>query len=296
MHEDRSNKTLFMYIRLLLYIISIVFIISTLIDGFSFYSTPHQQRPRHEDYRFLRPAGDLGHAAGIIGSLMMIFMLFYSVRKRIKVFKNWGRLNRWLDIHIFFGIMGPLLVVIHTSFKVQGLVAVSFWSMVAVALSGVLGRYLYLQIPRDFQGEQLSVQGINDLKSDLAEDLKIGFKIDQNQLEKLERDLSLERKGNRGSLRMLLAIITDDLMRPFRMKKYRRRYLRRMNLPREVEDKILNLVLNRSLLNRKIAFLNQVQTLFHYWHVFHKPFAIIMYIIMLVHVGIAVWLGYTWMF
>jgi hypothetical protein len=296
MHEDRSNKTLFMYIRLLLYIISIVFIISTLIDGFSFYSTPYQQRPRHEDYRFLRPAGDLGHAAGIIGSLMMIFMLFYSVRKRIKVFKNWGRLNRWLDIHIFFGIMGPLLVVIHTSFKVQGLVAVSFWSMVAVALSGVLGRYLYLQIPRDFQGEQLSVQGINDLKSDLAEDLKIGFKIDQNQLEKLERDLSLERKGNRGSLRMLLAIITDDLMRPFRMKKYRRRYLRRMNLPREVEDKILNLVLNRSLLNRKIAFLNQVQTLFHYWHVFHKPFAIIMYIIMLVHVGIAVWLGYTWMF
>jgi hypothetical protein len=270
-------------------------IVWIIFDGFSFYTTSYQQRPRHEDYRFLRPAGGLGHAAGIIGSLMMIFMLLYSVRKRIRLFKNLGRLNRWLDIHIFFGITGPLLVVIHTSFKVQGLVAVSFWSMVAVALSGVLGRYLYLQIPRNVQGEQLSVQEINDLKRGLAEDLKIGNKIDQNQLEKIEKDLSLEQKVNKGTLRMLPAIITDDLMRPFKMKKYRRRYLRNMNLSRELEDKILTLVLNRSLLNRKIAFLNQVQTLFHYWHVFHKPFAIIMYIIMLVHVGIAIWLGYTWL-
>jgi len=296
MNEQRSNKSPFRYIKSFLYIISIIFIISTLIDGFSFYSTSYQQRPQHEDYRTLRPAGDFGHGVGIAGTLMMLFMLLYSVRKRTKIFRNWGPLNRWLDIHIFFGIMGPLLVLIHTSFKVQGLVAVSFWSMLAVALSGVLGRYLYLQIPRNVQGEQLSVNEIDDLKGELREELTIESKIDQNQLEKIEKDLSLEQKENKGTLRMLLAIITDDLLRPFRMKKYRRRYLRNMNLPREVEDKILALVMNRSLLNRKITFLNQVQTLFHYWHVFHKPFAIIMYIIMLVHVGIAIWLGYTWLF
>ena len=294
--DSRQEKSLFKIVKLLMYSISIVFIILILIDGFSFYTTPYQQRPRHEDYRLLRPAGDLGHAAGIIGSSMMIFMLLYSLRKRTRFFRNWGRLNRWLDIHIFFGITGPLLVVIHTSFKVQGLVAVSFWSMVAVALSGVLGRYLYLQIPRDFQGEQLSAQEIDKLKSGLAKELISDSKIDQNQIQKIENELSLERKAKRGTLRMLLAIITDDLTRPFRVRKYRRRYLRRLNLPKEMKDKILTAILDRALLNRKIAFLNQVQTLFHYWHVFHKPFAIIMYIIMLVHVGIAIWLGYTWVF
>ncbi|UCC81275.1 MAG: hypothetical protein JSW64_07945 [Candidatus Zixiibacteriota bacterium] len=268
----------------------------TLIDGFSFYSTSYRQRPQHEDYRALRPAGDFGHGVGIIGTLMMLLMLLYSVRKRTRIFRNWGRLNRWLDIHIFFGIIGPLLVVVHTSFKVQGLVAVSFWSMVAVAMSGVLGRYLYLQIPRNIRGEQLSAQEIDDLKGELGGELVIDGKIDQNQIERIEKDLSLEQKGKRGTSGMLLAIITDDFMRPFKMKRYRRRYLSSMNLPREVEDKILTLLLNRSLLNRKIVFLNQVQTLFHYWHVFHKPFAIIMYLIMLVHVGIAVWLGYTWLF
>lgn len=296
MRQREQGSGYFKFLKILLYLAATAAIIWILFDGFSFYTTPYQQRPRHDDYRILRPAGDLGHAAGIIGSLMMIFMLFYSVRKRIKVFKNWGRLNRWLDIHIFFGIMGPLLVVIHTSFKVQGLVAVSFWSMVAVAMSGVLGRYLYLQIPRNVQGEQLSMQEIDNLKGELGGELIAKGKIDESQLDRIERDLSLEQKKNKGTLRMLLAIITDDLMRPFKTKKYRRKYLRNMNLSRDLEDQILNLILNRSLLNRKIAFLNQVQTLFHYWHVFHKPFAIIMYIIMLVHVGIAVWLGYTWMF
>jgi hypothetical protein len=296
MRQREPGSNYFKYLKIILYGTAIVALVLILVDGFSFYTTPYQQRPRHEDYRLLRPAGDLGHAAGIIGSLMMIFMLFYSIRKRIRIFKNWGRLNRWLDIHIFFGIMGPLLVVVHTTFKVQGLVAVSFWSMVAVALSGVLGRYLYLQIPRDFQGEQLSAQEIDNLKSGLAKELATDTGFDQNQIQRIEKDLSLERKANKGTLRMLLAIITDDLTRPFRVRKYRRRYLRRMNLPKEMKDKILTAILDRALLNRKIAFLNQVQTLFHYWHVFHKPFAIIMYIIMLVHVGIAIWLGYTWIF
>jgi len=296
MRQRESGSSYFKYLKIFLYSTAIIALVLILIDGFSFYATPYQQRPRHEDYRFLRPAGDLGHAAGIIGSSMMIFMLFYSIRKRIRLFKNWGRLNRWLDIHIFFGIIGPLLVVVHTSFKVQGLVAVSFWSMVAVALSGVLGRYLYLQIPRDFQGEQLSAQEIDNLKSRLAKELTADTGFDQNQIQRIENDLSLERKAKRGTLRMLLAIITDDLTRPFRVRNYRRRYLRNLNLPKVMKNKILTAILDRALLNRKIAFLNQVQTLFHYWHVFHKPFAIIMYIIMLVHVGIAVWLGYTWVF
>src|SRR3972149_5148655 len=71
-----------------------------------------------------------------------------------------GPLGRWLDVHIFFGLVGPALVILHSAFKVQGLVALSFWSMIAVAASGVLGRYLYLQIPRNLQGDALDLKAL----------------------------------------------------------------------------------------------------------------------------------------
>ena len=64
----------------------------------------------------------------------MLLMLLYSVRKRVGFLRRLGPLSRWLDGHIFLGVFGPLLVMLHSSFKVQGLVALSFWSMVAVAL------------------------------------------------------------------------------------------------------------------------------------------------------------------
>ena len=296
MSGAKPKAGFFKYLKIFLYLVSAIFITWSLIDGFSFYTTPYQERPRHRDYRFLRPAGDFGHGVGIVGSAMMIFMLLYSLRKRTGFFKNWGHLSKWLDIHIFFGIVGPILVILHTSFKVQGLVAVSFWSMIAVAVSGVLGRYLYLQIPRNVKGEELTTREIDDLKKDLSGQIDLEKGIDQNQMEIIEQGISSETKENKGLLGILWAIIFDDLTRPFKMKKYRRKYLRQLNLPHHLENRILKVMLDRSLLERKTAFLNQVQTLFHYWHVFHKPFAIIMYIIMLVHVGIAVWLGYTWVF
>jgi len=140
-----------------LYILSIAVYIYFLTDGWSFYETPYQERPHMEQrYRNLRPAGFRGHTFGVIGSLMMIFMLLYSARKRMERFQKAGNLSHWLDIHIFFGIMGPLLIVLHTSFKVQGLVAVSFWSMVAVALSGVLAAISISRYPATFWATSLA--------------------------------------------------------------------------------------------------------------------------------------------
>ena len=265
-------------------------------SGFSFYSTPYDKRPRHEDYRILKPAGDEGHAFGIIGSLMMLFMLLYSLRKRTKIFGKFGSLADWLDIHIYFGIIGPLLVMLHTSFKVQGLVAVSFWSMVAVALSGVLGRYLYQQIPRDITGEQLSTRDLDELKNELTERLKSETRLDKTQVENLEIDLAAKVSQDSGLAMSLWSLVSDDLLRPLKIKRLKHKYSAQLNLPPDLRNQIFRIFLDKALLNRKIALLNRIQTLFHYWHVFHKPFAIIMYLIMIVHVVVAVWLGYVWIF
>ncbi len=258
--------------------------------------TPYSQRPRHDAYRDLRPAGNIGHAFGIIGSAMMLFMLLYSLRKRTRMFGKLGNLSYWLDIHIYFGVIGPLLVILHTSFKVQGLVAVSFWSMVAVASSGVFGRYLYRQIPRDIDGEQLTNVELDSMKNRLTEQISVDVKLNKEQLNKLDAELSAGSFENYGLAKSLWFLIISDLLRPFKRKKLKRKYMTELNLPPHLHDQVFDIFWEKSLLERRISFLNQVQTLFHYWHVFHKPFAVIMYLVMIVHVVVAVWLGYVWLF
>lgn len=136
-----------------LYGISLAVVLRLGLEGAPYYLTPLEERPRHELYWTLKPGGSHGQLYGVVGSGMMVLMLLYTVRKRFRPLRRWGHLRVWLDLHIYLGIMGPLLIVLHSSFKVQGLVAISFWSMVAVASSGVLGRYLYMRILRSEAGD-----------------------------------------------------------------------------------------------------------------------------------------------
>ena len=70
----------------------------------------------------------------------------------MKRLRDAGRMKTWLEVHVFCGIVGPVLVTFHTSFKFNGIVSVAYWSMVAVVLSGFVGRYLYVRIPRSIRG------------------------------------------------------------------------------------------------------------------------------------------------
>lgn len=130
--------------------------------GHSYYDLPLEERFFHPDHEQLKPSGFIGHGLGILGTLMMLFgVAMYMIRKRWKRIRRWGLLKHWLEFHIFLCTVGPMLVVFHTSFKFGGLVAISFWSMVAVFLSGIIGRYIYIQIPRRFDGTELSIDEVD---------------------------------------------------------------------------------------------------------------------------------------
>lgn len=291
--KSRDYFRIFLYA---LYFVSFGIIIFFLWDGIRYYLTPYHLRPHSPAYRTLRPAGFRGHGFGIIGSAMMVFMLFYSVRKRFRIFKNWGRLNRWLDIHIYFGIIGPLLVILHTSFKVQGIIAVSFWSMIAVALSGIVGRYLYLQIPRNIKGEELNLQQMDDLSRTISVKLKDEYQMDPEILEKINASLEMSALRTHSIIKSLFYIRRAEKLRKRKIRAVKKQLKKQYNLPRAHLKGIIKILKQKSKLQKKIVILGQVQSLFHYWHVIHKPFAYVMYLIMLVHVGVAVWLGYTWIF
>jgi hypothetical protein len=220
---------------------------------------------------------------------MMVLMLLYSVRKRVGALRRLGPLSRWLDVHIYLGVFGPLLVVLHSSFKVQGLVALSFWSMVVVASSGVLGRYLYLQIPRTRAGEELALAEIEKHDRDLTERLRARFSLSDRQLAALDALVALPSRT--GLLGGLARMLSDDL----RLRAGLRDFARGCrSVPRPVFREFERVVRQKALARRRILLWDRAHELFHYWHVLHKPFAIVMYLFMIVHVVVALVTGYGW--
>ncbi len=279
-----------------LYVLSFGVIVYSFLYGFDFYNLEFIDRPHHGLYKQLKPGGFFGHGYGIIGSTMLLFLLLYSLRKRTKLFGEIGTIRRWLDIHIYFGLVGPLLIILHTSFKLNGIVAISFWSMIAVALSGIIGRYLYIQIPHGIKGNEFSIQEMEKMDQTLADQIVSTYQVDPKVMEKIQDDLIGHVNPNKSNIIILFSLITSDLTRLLRFYKVKKIIRKKVGMPTSKISDFLKISKKKAILHRRILFLNKVHKLFHYWHVIHKPFAIIMYIIMIIHVVITVLFGYTWIF
>jgi hypothetical protein len=274
---------------ILLYLLSAAAVLALFVGGAGFYRTPLLERAHHAGYWQWKAGGSVGHKLGIVGSSMMVLMLLYSIRKRVGALRRLGPLGRWLDVHIFLGIFGPLLVVLHSSFKVQGLVALSFWSMVIVVASGVLGRYLYMQIPRTRAGEERALVELEAEDRELTGQLRVRFRLDEAQIAGLDALVAVPTRV--GLLGGFVRLVTDDL----RLRSGLRAFAESCRLvPAPVFRDFERVVRQKAQVHRRILLWDRVHELFHYWHVLHKPFAVVMYLFMIVHVAVALVTGYGW--
>ncbi len=161
-----------LYIAIMV-IITIAVTIYLIFIGYTYYSTPLEERFYHPQHTWFKPSGIYGQGLGIIGTFMILFgVVIYIARKRYNFLSKLIRLKYLLEFHIFLCTLGPILVLFHTTFKFGGIVSVAFWSMVAVVLSGVAGRFIYIQIPRTIEGRELTLNEVKELKTDLANCVK----------------------------------------------------------------------------------------------------------------------------
>ena len=290
------NKTIHKVYIGLFFTVGISVAILLGVNGYQYYSTPLEERFFSSQHELLKPSGYWGHGFGIIGTLMMIIgVSTYMIRKRYRKFFNFGYLKHWLEFHIFLCSVGPVLVLYHTSFKFGGIVSVSFWSMVMVVLSGVVGRFIYVQIPRTIQGQELSINELSSMKEDLAKRIRTVLSEDASTLSEFERISSAERYKT-FNLSTAVGFIFRDY---FDLKKVMRLLGKRMVLlginPTERKE-LLAMAKSEIIIARRIAFLRTFQKLFHWWHIFHLPFAITMFVIMIIHVAVTIIFGYKWIF
>lgn len=288
---NRLTHFIFLFVLVLITVTVFMFF---LVYGKDYYVTPVGERHSHVQHELLKPSGFIGHGAGIAGSLCMLTGVFgYMARKRIRRFGKMGYLKHWLEFHIFLCSLGPVLVLYHTSFKFGGIVAISFWSMAAVVISGIIGRFIYLQIPRSIEGRELSLAELNTRETDFQHELikKLGVEQSWIKFSSISED-----KVSHNTSKNIISRIFSRLKEERTMMANFKKELRNKKIHGHNYQILKRIFRAKIILNRRIAWLTFMQDLFRYWHVAHLPFALIMLVIMIVHVFVAVFFGYTWIF
>jgi len=280
----------------LFFVVGISVTVLLAVDGYSYYSTSIEERFFHPAHNALKPSGAWGHGFGIIGSLMMILgVSTYMIRKRTRKLFSLGYLKYWLELHIFLCTTGPILVLYHTAFKFGGIVSVSFWSMVLVVFSGIVGRFIYIQIPRTIQGNEIDISELLKMRNELSDKLTSEIIFDKSLVDDFTMVTSPERYKNITFLNAVIFFLKDAI----HVRKFKRKiisHLHKAGISKFRYKEIKRLIGAEIILSRRIGLLRTMQKIFHYWHIAHLPFAIIMFIIMIVHVIVTIVFGYKWIF
>ncbi|MBP7779069.1 MAG: hypothetical protein KA371_18275 [Acidobacteria bacterium] len=253
------------------------------LDGWTYYGTPFSVRGYSPAHPLLRPSGPVGQTLGVAGAALMLVPFIYMVRKRLARGRSGANLKRWLEVHIFCGIVGPVLVTFHTAFKFNGIVSAAYWSMVLVALSGFVGRYLYVRIPRTIRGVELSQGELDERMSALLEDLQwtAGPGV-LDAIDGLDADITAAaprwwQLGSRRSLAASIQTATSNLA----------------IADAGVSARLAALLGERAELQQRRHALDVTKRIFNMWHVFHLPLVWIMFAIVSLHVAVALYLGYV---
>jgi hypothetical protein len=258
------------------------------LDGWSYYRSPLAVRGYQDQHSVLRPSGPAGQMFGVVGAAMMLVPFLYMLRKKVRTARI-GSLKAWLEVHLYCGIVGPVLVTFHTSFKFNGIVSAAYWSMVAVVLSGIVGRYLYVQIPRTLRGTERTRAELDAdadaLRTGLASLPEAGGLV--ARIERLERAV-VPAPGAASWLGLLFG----EIGARYRLRSFARD-VRRAGLPADHQEEAVRLTCDRVLLLRRVAYLEKTKAAFTLWHVFHLPLVWVLLAIAAVHIGLAVYLGYV---
>ena len=254
------------------------------LDGWQYYTTPIGVRGYNDAHRLLRPSGPVGQTLGVAGAALMLVPFVYMGYKRLRKQKSGTNLKRLLEIHIFCGIVGPVLITFHTAFKFNGIVSAAYWSMVLVALSGFVGRYLYVRIPRTIKGVELSQSELDDRTSSLRDELQWTAGADVlDTLDRLEADIAARPAswfsglGDRA-LRREIADVVAQL-------EQRSGGAASASLKQALEERVR--------LQQRRHTLAATKRLFDLWHVFHLPLVWVMFAIVSLHVAVSLYLGYV---
>lgn len=282
--------------------VAITLILTVGAYGFDYYTMDAVNRPFSPKNALLRPSGVIGIKLGMLGAGMFFLIYLYYFRKRWPWLASIGKTKHWLDFHIVLGVTAPIIIAFHASFKFRGIAGMAFWIMVAVALSGIVGRYLYAQIPRRLNAAEYTWQELQDEQLALSQQLAKQKMFTPGKLTAAFHVPDVEMVKHKSAIGALMWMFALDLARPFRVASLRRRALGFGGsvasfgglLPShnaELEQ-IVRAARRQASLSKRMVFLSRTQQVFQLWHVVHRPFSYAFVVLALLHIVTVMLFGY----
>jgi len=244
--------------------------------------------------RFISPAAGLGYALGITGGSLMLILLLYPLRKRIAWFSKLGSVKAWFQVHIVFGVVGPICVLYHSNFSLGATNSnVALALMLVILGSGLLGRYFYAKIHDGLTGHEtnyadlkanterlrtvtLSVKFMPELLTRLANEEK-HLVEDAQRCPALLRPLYLAWCSLRGRLRLnrhVRLALTAAASQSQLIDAHRDR----------LQETAYAYIDRRMSATQSVAEYQTYANLFSWWHLLHLPLFFLMLVAGIVHV------------
>jgi len=236
---------------------------------------------------YYKPGVGLGYNLGLIGGLMMLTLLMYSFRKHIKFMQGLGKLKYWFRIHMILGVLGPVLVLFHTTFRLGSMNAtVAFYCMVIVASSGLIGKFAYTRIHRGLYGSRSSLKEARDELAGSSGDVKSKLHFFPKVEKKITyfEYLALEKK--RGFLEGVWFFLSFDVRRMY-IAWQCKRYIYKKMAPQRMNDvakEASSLVSQYLIQIQTVAQFKKFEQIFSAWHVLHIPLMYMMVATAIFHV------------
>jgi hypothetical protein len=238
----------------------------------------------------------VGYWVGIIGATLMATLLLYPLRKRLRFMHSLGAIRHWFRMHIVFGVLGPVLILFHSNFSFGSLNdAVALACTLLVAVSGLVGRYVYAKVHVDLDGHRATLEQLTDNARVTAVQRREAAALVPGLIERLAAYDALVLTPPASTTRALLLPLELGIATRWaslRLSWFVRQQVevlaRRSEIVRaqraELRRSMTRFIREHLRRVRRVAELASYERLFSIWHVFHLPFFYMLVVAALLHV------------
>ena len=242
------------------------------------------------DDNYLSAETGLGYTLGIVGGSLMLVLLLYPLSKRIALLTRLIPIRYWFGIHMFLGVVGPVLILFHSNFQTGSTNStIALLCMLLVAGSGVIGRYIYTNIHHGLYGTRVTLKELKQkTENDHAELLDLVAKDEKlnSRLEKMEDKSLLPYTSLTKSLLHVIYLAVNAPRFKRKVLQLLKSSYREGSENKTLPDRkvVAHLINHYTLALRKTAAFKVYERLFSLWHILHLPLFFLMIITAVIHI------------